>query len=222
MSTPFDGPVVPEVYMIIATSPGAGVTRSAGARSARSSGNVSRREPRQARGRRGGRIADDDQGLGRHRAGHDVAQVRGQAVLQDDDARLGVVELVLEERAAQAGVDRHPDRAELHGGEEHPDRLGPVADQAQHAIARPHAERGQRGGQLVGPRVERAEGEGLAVLEADERALALLAGLPANQVDQRPLAPRRPSGIACRISHQADGILPPAPGAGRRSLRRAT
>ena len=176
----------------------------------------------QARRRRRDRIADDDQGLGCHRAGHDVAEVRGQAVLQDDDAGLGVVKLVLEERAAQAGIDRHPDGAELHRGEEHPDRLGPVADQAQHAIAGPDPERGQRSGQRVRPCVELAEGEGLAVLEADERPVALLGGLAAEQVDQRPLAPRRPAQIACRISHQADGIRLPAPGAGRRSLRRAT
>jgi hypothetical protein len=139
-----------------------------------------------------GRIADDHHGLRCHRAGRDVAQVRGQTVLDHDDAGLGVVELVLEERAAEAGVDRHPDRAELHHGEQHPDRLGPVADQAQHAIAGAHAERGQRPGQLVGPRVERAEGEGLAVLEADERSIALHGGLAANQVDQRPLPPRHP------------------------------
>ena len=176
--------------------------------------------PGQARGRRGGRVADDDEGLGGHRTRGDSGEVRGQAVLEDDDARLGVAQLVLEERAAQRGVDRHPDRAELHGREEQADRLRAVADEAQHAIAGLHAEGGQRPGQLVRPRIERAVGEGLPVLEADERARSLRAGLPANQVDERPLAPRGPD--ACRLSHQGDGIPPPGPGAGRRSLRRAT
>src|SRR5712692_497896 len=52
MRTPFDGPVVPEVYMIMATSPGEGVTssRSAGARSARTSGNARRRAVRRHTG----------------------------------------------------------------------------------------------------------------------------------------------------------------------------
>ena len=69
-------------------------------------------------------------------ARRDVTQVPGEAVLEHDDAGLGIVELVLQERAAQAGIDRNPDGAELRRGEEHADRLGAVADQAQDAIAR--------------------------------------------------------------------------------------
>ncbi len=51
MRTPFDGPVVPDVYMIMAMSPGRGETSatSPGVRSARSSGKASRRaRPRHA------------------------------------------------------------------------------------------------------------------------------------------------------------------------------
>ncbi len=128
-----------------------------------------------------------------------------QAVLDDDRARLGIVHLVLEKPAAQAGVDRHPDRAELHRGEQQADRLGAIPEQAQHAIAGPDAERGERAGERIGPRVERAERERLAILEAHERPIALLGRPAAQEVDEGPLGPGRPSDQIAAPA--ADGLV---------------
>jgi hypothetical protein len=51
---------------------------------------------------------------------------------------------MLQECAAEARIDRNPHGAELCRREQHADRLGAVADQAQDAIARPDPERSQR------------------------------------------------------------------------------
>ena len=100
--------------------------------------------PRQTRGRRCRRVADDHQRVGPSGARGDVAQVRGEPVLDHHDAGLGIVKLMLQECAAETRIDRNPHGAELRRGKQHADCLGAVADQAEDAIACPYPERGQR------------------------------------------------------------------------------
>ncbi len=221
MSTPFDGPVVPEVYMIMATSPGAGVTRSAGARSARSSGSVSRREPARHAGvgvAASPTMTRASGGTGPPATSRRFAARRSSRTTTRGSALCSWCWRNAPRRPVLTGTQTAPSftvaksipidsaRLPIRPSTRSPGRTPRAAsDQASSSV---HASSARK--VKAWPSSKRTNGRS-PCSPACRR-------IRWTSVHSRQGA--RPD--ACRISHQADGILPPAPGAGRRSLRRAT
>ena len=176
--------------MIVQTSPGLGLQHGVGAGSrAKQIAQVDPASARQWPARRASaacRVVHHQRGLdGGLGCIHSVEPVQ-QAPIHGHDARFGVAHLMLQERTAQVGVDRHEDGPPLVRGDHQQHELGAVGEQPQQPVARFEAEVGQRSGQPVRQFVKLGKAERAAILERQKLALAVRRRRLPHQCGQRP------------------------------------
>ena len=130
-----------------------------------------------------------------------------EAVVDGHDARLAVVDLVLEKRSAQLGVDRDEDRPALVHRHHQQHELATVGQQTQQSIAGLEPEVREGGGESVGEFVELPVGQRGTVLEGQEVGVSSRSSLSANSVDQRPPASRqlRTQGVEIGVAPHMQG-----------------
>ena len=83
-----------------------------------------------------GVTADDHGRLDGHMCRVDVVEGLPQLCIDEDDARLGVPQLVLKKRALQLGIDGHEDRSAFVRGDHAENEFHAILDECQHPIAR--------------------------------------------------------------------------------------
>ena len=112
----------------------------------------------------------------------------------DDGQSAGCLRNDVAQRSARKPrIERERDGAHAHGAEEELDKLGAVADQHGHALARTHAETSQHSRHGIHSRVKRAVGR--TTLD------------PAEQIDDRHLVGKAKNGIVEEIAEIAPAVL---------------
>ena len=122
----------------------------------------------------------------------DAVESLQQAGFRHDHRRLGVPDLVRQERALELCIDRHDEGAGLYHAEEGNQDFRPVAEQGHHALAGADAAGRERGGEAVRLPVEAGEGQLRPALEGREHPPPMLPRPGADQMDHRPVRPDAP------------------------------